>query len=79
MNPRGSLAIMPCMMTASDLISELKKLPPDMPIVTTAGVGHVARDPTVSRREWLIFGGRSNAPIWHAKPEDPNAIEVIWL
>lgn len=79
MNRRGPFAIVPYMITASELIAELKKLRPDMPVVTTTEVGHFARDPTVSRREWVIFGGQGNSPIWHAKPEDPAAIEVIWL
>lgn len=67
------------MITASQLIDELRKLPPDMPIVTTAEVGHFAREPNVARREWVIFGGAGHKPMWHAKPEDPAAVEVIWL
>jgi len=66
------------MITAAELIAELKKLPPDMPIVTTGEVGRSPRDATVARREWVIFGG-GNQRMWHAKPEDPAAVEVIWL
>lgn len=67
------------MITAAELIAQLAKLPPDMPIVTTAEVGHFARDPTVARREWVIFGGPKHQPLWHATPEDPAAVEVMWL
>lgn len=67
------------MITVAQLIAELEKLPPDMPVVTTVDAGHFTQDPQVDRRDQIVYGGLANNPHWHAKPDDPAGVEVVWL